>query len=106
LFDNNVSSKVTEAEIVMNHISMSIRDLTRSGAMLNSFDYIDIEDKKSHDYKGVFVPAHYAEAVKGFLAEKLVQEKALKLAQLMQFGGMLTGETQQLSIQALTEQRQ
>ena len=89
----------------MNHISMSIRDLTRSGAMLNSFDYIDIEDKKSHDYKGVFIPSQYAEAVKSFLANKLAQEKSLKLAQLMQFSGMLTGETQQLSIKELTERR-
>jgi hypothetical protein len=89
----------------MNHISMSIRDLTRSGAMLNSFDYIDIEDKKSHDYKGVFIPSQYAEAVKGFLTNKLAQEKSLKLAKMMQFSGILTGETQQLSIQELTERR-
>jgi hypothetical protein len=89
----------------MNHISMSIRDLTRSGAMLNSFDYIDIEDKKSHDYKGVFIPSQYAEAVKGFLANKLAQEKSLKLAKMMQFSGILTGETQRLSIQELTERR-
>ena len=89
----------------MSHISMSIRDLTRNGALLNSFDYIDIEDKKSNDYKGVFVPRQYAQAVKSFLEEKLAQEKAEKLAALMQFSGAMTGDTQNLSIQDLKASR-
>ena len=37
--------------------TMSIRELTRNGSMFAEYDYIDIEDRKSHEYKGVFVSA-------------------------------------------------
>jgi hypothetical protein len=35
--------------------TMSIRELTRNGSMFGEYDYIDIEDRKSHEYKGVFI---------------------------------------------------
>ncbi len=86
--------------------SMSVRDLTRSGSSLFEYDYIDIEDKKAHEYKGVFVPRQYAEDVKKFLNEKLAQERDEKLNSIMQFSGMLQGETQNQSIQNLKAQKQ
>ncbi len=85
---------------------MSVRDLTRSGSSLFEYDYIDIEDKKAHEYKGVFVPRQYAEDVKKFLNEKLAQERDEKLNSIMQFSGMLQGETQNQSIQNLKAQKQ
>ena len=51
--------------------TLSIRELTRSGKILQNYDYIDIEDQKSHEYKGVFVSQAYAEDVKVFLDEKI-----------------------------------
>ena len=86
--------------------SMSVRDLTRSGSELFDYDYIDIEDKKAHDYKGVFVPRQYAEDVKKFLDEKLEIERNNKLNAIMKFSGMLNGETQGKSIQELKAQKQ
>ena len=86
--------------------SMSVRDLTRSGSELFDYDYIDIEDKKAHDYKGVFVPRQYAEDVKKFLDEKLEIERNNKLNTMMKFRGMLNAETQGKSIQELKAQKQ
>lgn len=86
--------------------SMSVRDLTRSGSELFDYDYIDIEDKKAHEYKGVFVPRQYAEEVKKFLNEMLETERNHKLNAMMKFSGMLNGETQGKSIQELKAQKQ
>jgi len=67
--------------------TMSIRELTRNGNMFGEYDYIDIEDRKSHEYKGVFISAQYADDVKKFLEEKLNKAKQAKLDRIMQFAG-------------------
>lgn len=86
--------------------SMSVRDLTRSGSSLFDYDYIDIEDKKANEYKGVFVPRQYAEEVKKFLDEKLERERNDKLNAIMKFSGMLNGQTDGKTIQQLKVQKQ
>jgi hypothetical protein len=86
--------------------SMSIRDLTRSGPSLFDYDYIDIEDKKCNEYKGVFVPRQYADDVKKFLDEKLKQERTGKLNAMMKFSGMLNGQTDGKTIQELKAVKQ
>jgi len=73
--------------------SLSIRELTRSGKTLQEFDYIDIEDRKSHEYKGVFVPQSHAADVKEFLSKKLKRERQEKERQIMKFAGIAKGET-------------
>ena len=66
---------------------MSIRELTRNGSMFGKYDYIDIEDKKSHEYKGVFISVQYANDVKEFLKKKLLKEKQEKLDRVMKYVG-------------------
>ena len=66
---------------------MSIRELTRNGSMFGEYDYIDIEDRKSHEYKGVFISAQYADDVKKFLEKKLAKAKQEKLDRIMKFAG-------------------
>jgi len=80
---------------------MSIRELTRNGKFLSDYDYIDIEDKKSHQYKGVFISSKYAEEVKHFLELKLKEEKEKKLEALLQFAGIANGDTDNKNIQTL-----
>lgn len=67
--------------------TMSIRELTRNGSMFGEYDYIDIEDRKSHEYKGVFISAQYADEVKKFLEKKFAKEKQEKLDRIMEFAG-------------------
>ena len=83
------------------HTNMSIRDLTRSGKKLADYDYIDIEDKKANEYKGVFVSKKYAEDVKNFLNNKLAAEKKERLDKLLEFSGIADGDTEDKSIQEL-----
>lgn len=67
--------------------TMSIRELTRNGNMFSEYDYIDIEDRKSHEYKGVFISFKYADEVKQFLENKLAKEKKDKLDRVMKYAG-------------------
>lgn len=85
--------------------SMSIRELTLSGKSLTKYDYIDIEDKKSHEYKGVFVSKKYADEVKRFLECKLKKEKEERLSQLMSFAGIATGDTHNNSAQEIKSKK-
>ena len=82
---------------------MSIRDLTRSGSSLLDYDYIDIEDKKAHEYKGVFVPSKYADEVKAFIEKKIKKAQHESLTELMEFAGSnaLKEEFQDLSSKEL-----
>jgi hypothetical protein len=66
---------------------MSIRELTRSGSKIADYDYIDIEDRKSHEYKGVLISAKYADEVKRFLEKKLAKEKQERIDEIMQYVG-------------------
>ena len=81
--------------------SMSIRELTRSGKLLSDYDYIDIEDKKSHQYKGVFISSQYAEEVKRFVESKLKEKKKKQLKELLQFAGIAKGDSENKHIQTL-----
>lgn len=88
------------------HTTMSIRDLTRSGSLLQDYDYIDIEDKKSHEYKGVFVPQKYADDIKHYLAKKLEKETNQKVDSILQFAGIMEGESEGKSIQELKARKE
>ncbi len=81
--------------------TLSIRELTRSGKILLNYDYIDIEDKKSHRYKGVFVPKQYADEVKQFIEEKLLKEKNEKKKILMEYAGIAKGDIGERRLQDL-----
>ncbi len=85
---------------------MSVRDLTRSGSTLFDYDYIDIEDKKANEYKGVFIPRQFADDVKAFLNNKISQERKANVDEMMKFSGILNGETGDSSIQALKALKQ
>ena len=80
---------------------MSIRELTRSGSKIAEYDYIDIEDRKSHEYKGVLISAKYADDVKAFLEKKIAKEKQKRLDEIMQFAGILSGATENMSAQEI-----
>ncbi len=81
--------------------SMSIRDLTRSGPVLMDYDYIDIEDKKSNEYKGVFVPKYLAAEVKEFIETKLKEQKEQKRQSILKFAGIAKGDTKGIGVKEI-----
>ena len=85
--------------------TMSIRELTRNGSMFGQYDYINIEDKKSNEYKGVFISSKYADLVKDFLKKEIAKRQKKELDDIMQFAGIMDGETDNLSMQELKSQK-
>ncbi len=82
-------------------IKVGIRELVRDTSLLDRYDMIEIEDKKSHKLKGVFVSSKYAQAVEHFIAKKQEQEIQEKLDALERFAGSGTGLFGELSIQKI-----
>jgi len=67
--------------------TIGIRDIARSIDMLQKYDYVDIEDKKTHEYKGLFCSPAYAKEFKEYLANKSQKEKQSKLSRLREYAG-------------------
>ena len=66
---------------------VGIRDLARNSNILDGYDYIEVEDKKTHEYKGLFVSPKYADEFKRFLEDKLSKEIQEKLDEVKRFAG-------------------
>ncbi len=81
--------------------TMSIRELTRNGSRLEEYDYIDIEDKKRKEYKGVFISSRYADEVKRFLEKKIDEEKQRKIDSIMKYAGSMNGDSSNMSSQEI-----
>jgi len=71
---------------------VGVREITRNFNILQDYDYVEVEDKKSNTTKGLFVSAKYANEVKEFLDTKLKAQKQKKIDELNSFAGMLSGK--------------
>lgn len=67
--------------------TVGIRDFTRNIDIFQQYDYVDIEDKKTHTYKGLFVSPAYAVEFKAYLEQKSKNEKEAKLSRLKAYAG-------------------
>jgi hypothetical protein len=85
--------------------TVGIRDLVRNSRLLEEYDYVDVEDKRSHTYKGLFVSPKYAEELKAYLKKKIRAEKRKAIAEVMQFAGMENGVFGEKNVQELTAEK-
>jgi len=74
-------------------VKIGVRDLARNSNILTGHDYIDVEDKKTHEYKGLFVSADHAEMVKKFIDRKIRQKQQSELDEVLQFVGIADGDS-------------
>jgi len=77
---------------------IGMRDLVRNSNILDGHDYVDVEDKKTHEYKGLFVSPKYIDDVKNFIEEKIKQEKQEKLDKIMRFSGSIEIDSKYLDM--------
>lgn len=82
--------------------SVGIRELLRNPDLLAQYDYLDIEDKRSHKYKGLFVAPKYAREMKEYLRRKIAGERQRDLKEIMDFAGIVDGDFQEMTTQAAT----
>ena len=81
--------------------TIGVRDISRNINLLQNYDYLDIEDKKTKEYKGLLISAKYADEIKAFLKKKLQKE----LDEIMQFAGIASGDTKNMTIQEIKAKR-
>ena len=79
-------------------MTIGVRDISRNINLLQNYDYLDIEDKKTKEYKGLLISAKYADEIKEFLNKKLQKDRQKELDEIMQFVGILDGETKNMSV--------
>ncbi len=84
---------------------IGVRDISRNINILQEYDYVDIEDKKTREYKGLLVSSRYADEIKEFLDKKLKQEKQKELDEIMQFAGIFDGESQNLTSKEIKKRK-
>ena len=66
---------------------IGVRELTRNFNILENYDYVEVEDKKTHTARGLFVSVDFAEEVKQYIDKKLKASKQLALDEMMELAG-------------------
>jgi len=66
---------------------LGIRDITRNFSILYDYDYVEIEDKKTHQIKGIFVSEKYLDDVKALIESKKAEEIQRKKDELRRLTG-------------------
>lgn len=69
-----------------------VREIIRNFNILENYDYVEIEDKKTHNLKGLFVSAELLDEVKNFIDKKIKTKKKQEIDEIMQFVGMVNGD--------------
>ncbi len=85
--------------------TVGIRYPARNSKILEQHDYVDVVDKRTHIYKGLFVSPRYAEEFKAYLARKIEKEKRKSLDDIMQFAGISDSQFGEKSVQKLTAEK-
>ncbi len=68
-------------------IKVGMRELSRNSNILDGYDYVEVEDKKTHEYKGLFISPKYADEFKAFLEDKISKEIQKQLDEINQYAG-------------------
>jgi len=68
-------------------MTVGMRDLARNSNILDGYDYVDVEDKKTHEYKGLFISPKYADEFKSYLDNKISKQQQEKLDRIMKYAG-------------------
>ena len=73
-------------------MKVGMRELARNSNILDGYDYVEVEDKKTHEYKGLFVSPKYAQEFKTFLEDKVSKEQKAKWERIKPFIGSMEVE--------------
>ena len=68
-------------------IKVGMRELARNSNILDGYNYVEVEDKKTHEYKGLFISHKYAKEFKTFLDDKISSDIQEQLDELNRFAG-------------------
>lgn len=66
---------------------VGMRELDRNSNIPDGCDYVGVEDKKTHRYKGLFVSPKHANELKRFLEDKIAGNIQEQLNEIEKFAG-------------------
>ena len=66
---------------------IGVREITRNFSILDEYDFVEIEDKKTHKIKGMFVSEKFLDDVREFLEAKKTEEIEKKISEIREFVG-------------------
>ena len=69
-------------------MTIGMRELARNSNVLDGYDYVEVEDKKTHEYKGLFISPKYADEFKAYLDEKIATNLEKQLDEFWKRCGM------------------
>ena len=86
-------------------MTIGVRDISRNINILQNYDYINIEDKKTKEYKGLLISSKYADLIKEILKNKIAEERQKELYEIMKFSGIASGDTKNMTVQEIKAQK-
>ena len=69
--------------------TIGIRELARGSSILKEYDYVNIEDKKTHQRKGLIVSNQYADEVEKYLKKIIAKKKQQRIDKIMKMAGTI-----------------
>ena len=66
---------------------VGMREFSRNLSMFDNYDYVKLEDKKTHEKKGIYISQKYADEIEKFMQEKMMKERQAKLDEIARFVG-------------------
>jgi hypothetical protein len=69
--------------------TIGIRELARGSSILKGYDYVNIEDKKTHQRKGLIVSNQYADEVEKYLKKIIAKKKQQRIDKIMKMAGTI-----------------
>ena len=73
-------------------IKVGIKGLARNSNILDDYDYVEVEDKRTHEYKGLFISPKYADDFKSFLDDKISSQIQEQLDEIDKYAGSIEVE--------------
>ncbi|WP_035588009.1 hypothetical protein [Hippea jasoniae] len=76
---------------------MGIREITKNFSAIDRYDYIEIEDKKTHQIKGIIVSGRYVNEIRDIVRKVIEEKKKKEIDEILRFAGIADGDTTNLS---------
>jgi DNA-binding transcriptional regulator YhcF (GntR family) len=80
---------------------VGIRDVMRNFKILEQYDMVEIEDKKTKKLKGLFISERWAKELKESIEKLIEKKKQEDVDEIMKFSGMFDGEIGNLTSQEI-----
>jgi len=84
---------------------MGIREIIRNFSVIDRYDYIEVEDKKTHKIKGIFISGKYLDEIREIVKKIIEEKKKKEIEEILKFAGIANGEFGEKTFQELKAEK-